>query len=76
MDRMLKSHDFEIYYDATVVHKHDTPELADGKATDCTLHALGFALASRTQEQATPARSSYAMYEMIESATCYDGGQL
>ncbi|KAJ3566944.1 hypothetical protein NPX13_g6951 [Xylaria arbuscula] len=51
MDRVLKSHDFEVCYDATVVHKPDAPELLDGKATDCTFHALGSALASRTQNK-------------------------
>ncbi|RWA13464.1 hypothetical protein EKO27_g1630 [Xylaria grammica] len=51
MDRVLKSHDFEVCYDATVVHRPDAPELLDGKATDRKFHALGSALESRTQNK-------------------------
>ncbi|KAI1292580.1 hypothetical protein F5Y03DRAFT_18037 [Xylaria venustula] len=51
MDCVLKSHNFEVYYNATVVHKPDAPELLDRKATDRTFHALGSALASRTQNK-------------------------
>ncbi|KAI0798413.1 hypothetical protein GGR55DRAFT_554649 [Xylaria sp. FL0064] len=51
MDRVLKSHDFEVCYNATVIHKPYAPELLDGKATDRTFHALGSALASRAQNK-------------------------
>ncbi|KAI0970400.1 hypothetical protein F4678DRAFT_436687 [Xylaria arbuscula] len=51
MDRVLKSYDFEVCYDATVVHKPHAPELLDGKATDRKFHALGSALESSTQNK-------------------------
>ncbi|KAI3326582.1 hypothetical protein HD806DRAFT_532213 [Xylariaceae sp. AK1471] len=51
MDSVLKSHDFEVCYDATVVHKADAPELLDGKATDRKFHALGSAPESRAQNK-------------------------
>ncbi|KAI3326642.1 hypothetical protein HD806DRAFT_412468 [Xylariaceae sp. AK1471] len=51
MDRVLKSYNFEVCYNATVVHKPDAPELLDGKATDRTFHALGSALESRAQDK-------------------------
>ncbi|KAI0525800.1 hypothetical protein F5B22DRAFT_587808 [Xylaria bambusicola] len=51
MDRVLKSYDFEVCYDATVVHKPHAPELLDGKATDRKFHALGSALESSIQNK-------------------------
>lgn len=51
MNSVLKSHDFEVCYDAPVVYKPDAPELLDGKATDRKFHALDSALESRAQNQ-------------------------